>query len=94
MNVGVIKLFVDISTAFVDLRRFFSFFIYAQSVGLLGRGISPSAGRYLHTEQHKQGINAQNVYASSEFKSTISVFGWAKTVYVFNREATMMSSYV
>jgi hypothetical protein len=30
----------------------------AQSVGLLGWGISPSQGRYLHTEQHKHRINA------------------------------------
>jgi hypothetical protein len=28
-----------------DLGRFFSFLIYKQSVGLLGRGISPSQGR-------------------------------------------------
>jgi hypothetical protein len=33
---------------------------YTQSVGLLGRGISPSQGRYLHTEQHKNRINAHN----------------------------------
>jgi hypothetical protein len=26
---------------------------FTQSVGLLGRGISPSRGRYLHTGQHK-----------------------------------------
>jgi hypothetical protein len=26
---------------FVDFGRFFSFLIYAQSVGLLGRGIDP-----------------------------------------------------
>jgi hypothetical protein len=32
----------------------------AFSVGLLGRGISPSQGRYLHTEQHKRRINAHN----------------------------------
>jgi hypothetical protein len=38
------------STALVDLGRFFSFLIYAQSAGLLGRGISQSQGRYLHTE--------------------------------------------
>jgi hypothetical protein len=38
------------STALVDLGRFFSFLIHTQSVGLLGRGISPSQGRYLHTE--------------------------------------------
>jgi hypothetical protein len=31
---------------------------YTQSVGLLGRGISPSQGRYLHTEQQKHRINA------------------------------------
>jgi hypothetical protein len=29
-----------------------------QSVGLLGRGMSPSQGLYLHTEQHKHRINA------------------------------------
>jgi hypothetical protein len=37
---------------------FFSFLIYTHSVGFLGRGISPSQGRYLHTEQHKHRINA------------------------------------
>jgi hypothetical protein len=31
---------------------------YTQSAGLLGRGISPSQGRYLHTQQHKHRINA------------------------------------
>jgi hypothetical protein len=31
---------------------------YTQSVVLLGRGISPSQGRYLHMEQHKHRINA------------------------------------
>jgi hypothetical protein len=46
------------STALVDLGRFFSFLIYTQSVGLLGRGISQSQGRYLHTEQHNHRIKA------------------------------------
>jgi hypothetical protein len=41
-----------------DLCRFFSFLIYTQSVGLLGRGNSPSQGRWLHTELHKHRINA------------------------------------
>jgi hypothetical protein len=31
---------------------------YTQSVGLLGRGISPSQGLYLDTEQHNHRINA------------------------------------
>jgi hypothetical protein len=43
---------------FVGLGRFFSSLIYTQSVGLLGRGITPSQGRYLHTGQHKHRINA------------------------------------
>jgi hypothetical protein len=30
---------------------------YTQWIGLLGRGISPSQGLYLHTEQHKHRIN-------------------------------------
>jgi hypothetical protein len=42
----------------LDLDRFFSFLIYTQSVGLLGRGISQSQGRYLITEQHKHRMNA------------------------------------
>jgi hypothetical protein len=35
---------------------------YTQSVGLIGPGISPSQGRYLHTEQHKHRINAHYTY--------------------------------
>jgi hypothetical protein len=31
---------------------------YTQPVGHLGRGISPSQGRYLHAEQHNHRINA------------------------------------
>jgi hypothetical protein len=38
---------------------FFSFVIFfTQTVGLLGRVISPSQGRYLYTGQHKHRINA------------------------------------
>jgi hypothetical protein len=38
---------------------FFSFVIFfVQTVRLLGRGISPSQGCYLHTGQHKHRINA------------------------------------
>jgi hypothetical protein len=33
---------------------------YAQSVALLERGISPSQGLYLHTEQHEHIINSHN----------------------------------
>jgi hypothetical protein len=42
------------STSLVKLIKFFSFLNYTQSVGLLGWGINPLQGHYLHTEQHKQ----------------------------------------
>jgi hypothetical protein len=32
--------------------------LFTQSVGLLGQGISPSQGSYLHAGQHKHKINA------------------------------------
>jgi hypothetical protein len=38
--------------------RLFEFLIHTQPVELLGRGISPSQGRYLHTEPYKHRINA------------------------------------
>jgi hypothetical protein len=39
---------------------FFSFVIFfTQTVGLLGRVVSPSQGRYLYTGQHKHRINAE-----------------------------------
>jgi hypothetical protein len=57
----------------MNLGRFFSFLIYTQSVGPLGQGISPSQGRYLHTEQHKHGINANTPIPRVGFESTIPV---------------------
>jgi hypothetical protein len=41
------------SWSFIQFHNHFS-----QTVGLLGRGISPSQGRYLHTGQHNHRINA------------------------------------
>jgi hypothetical protein len=55
--------------------------LFTQSVGLLGRGISPSQGRYLHTGQHKYG-----------FEPTIPVFERAKTVHALGRAVTMIDS--
>jgi hypothetical protein len=48
--ISIIRISISIygSTALVDLSRLFSFLINTQSVGLLV--ISPSQGRYLHTE--------------------------------------------
>jgi hypothetical protein len=52
-------LFIRLYSLLLDLGRFFIFLIPTQSAGLLGGGISPSQGLYLHTEQHKHKINAR-----------------------------------
>jgi hypothetical protein len=78
--------------ALVDLGRFFSFLIYTQSVGLLGREMSQSQGRYLHTEQNKHRINAQTCMPRVEFELTIPAFEREKTVHAFDRAATVIDS--
>jgi hypothetical protein len=64
-----------------DLGRFFSFLIYTQSVGLLGRGISPLQGRYLHTKQHKPRMG---------FEPIIPLFDRVKTIHASDRMATVI----
>jgi hypothetical protein len=68
------------STALVDLGHFFSFLIYTQSVGHLGRGISPLQGHYLHTGQHKQDKFTKTSILRVGFEPTIPVFERVKTV--------------
>jgi hypothetical protein len=55
----------------LDHGLFFSFLtFFTQTVGLLGRGISPSQGRYLRTGQHKHKINAHaDIHAFSEIRT-------------------------
>jgi hypothetical protein len=52
----------------LDHARFFSFLMFTYLVGPHRRGISPSQGRYLHTEQHKHRINA-HIHASSGIRT-------------------------
>jgi hypothetical protein len=49
---------------------------FRQSIGHLGRGISPSQGRYLHTGQHKHRINAHRHVCMPQvgFEPTTPVF--------------------
>jgi hypothetical protein len=43
---------------------------YKQSVGLVGRGMSASQGRYLHTGQYKHKMNSYtDIYASSGIRN-------------------------
>jgi hypothetical protein len=44
--------------------------LFTQSVGLLGRGISPSQGNYLYTGQHKHRINSHtDIHAPSGIRT-------------------------
>jgi hypothetical protein len=73
----------------LDLRRFFSSLIlYIGSVRLLRRGISPSQGRYLHTEQH-----TQTFMPLVGFEPTILVFEPTKTVKALDRTVTVIGIY-
>jgi hypothetical protein len=66
-------------------RYFCSFVILHTVVRLHGRGISPSQGRYLHTEQHTQASIPQ-----VGFEPTTAVFEWLKTVHASHRAATVI----
>jgi hypothetical protein len=76
----------------MGIGRFLSFLIDTQSVGLLGRGISLSQGRYLHTEQYKHRINTQTYMPRVGFEPIIPVFERAKTVHAIDRAATVTGS--
>jgi hypothetical protein len=52
------SIYLSIYGPFLHLGRFFSFLILYTDGRILGRGISPPQGRYLHTWQHKHRINA------------------------------------
>jgi hypothetical protein len=78
----------------LDLGRFFSVsWSFTRSVGLLGRGISPSQGRCLHTEQHKQNKRTQTSIPQVGFEPTIAVSERVKTGHhALDREATMIGT--
>jgi hypothetical protein len=56
------------------------------------RGISPSQGLYLHTEQHEHRINAHDTESMPwvGFEPTIPAFERAKIVHVLDRAATVI----
>jgi hypothetical protein len=65
---------------------------FLQTVGLLGRVISPSQGRYLNKGQHKQRINAYTQQTSMlwvGFEPMILASKQAKTVHASNRAAAV-----
>jgi hypothetical protein len=71
---------------------FNSVIIFSQTVGLLGRVISSSKGRYLNTGQHKHIINAYTHQPSMPWvgiEPTIPASERAKTVHVVDRADTV-----
>jgi hypothetical protein len=86
----------NLSTAICwTLPAFSGFLSFAQSVGFLGRGISPSPGRYLHTGQHKHRISSHNKSMSQvEFEATTLVFECVKTVHALDHSTTLMANLV
>jgi hypothetical protein len=66
----------------------FSFLILRQSVGFLGRRISPSQGRYLHRSTQTQNRRRQISMPLVWFEPTIPVFERAKTIHALDRAAT------
>jgi hypothetical protein len=76
---------------FVGPWPLFSFLIFTQSVGPLGRGISPSQGRYLHTQDSKtQNECTQTTMPRVGFEPSVPVFGRAKRVHALDREASVI----
>jgi hypothetical protein len=64
--------------------------LFAQSVVLLGRGISPSQDRYLHTGQHKQRIKAHTYIHASSVIRTHDPTERARTVHALDRALTVI----
>jgi hypothetical protein len=61
-------------------------------VGLLGRVISPSQGRYLHRATQTQNKRIQTTLPLAGFEPTIPVFKRAKTFHASDRAAAVTSN--
>jgi hypothetical protein len=72
-NLKVINSFIHqwLCSPLLDPGLFFSFVVFfTESVGFIGRVISPSQGLYLYTGQHKRRINAYtDIHALSGFRT-------------------------
>jgi hypothetical protein len=75
-----------------SVKRFvsFQFLNLRHSIGVLGRVISPSHGRYLTQTQNK---HKQTSMPRVGFEPTIPAFGRAKTVHASDRAATVVGKY-
>jgi hypothetical protein len=76
------------------LTRFLNLsYTYRQLVGLLGRVISQSQGRYLHRATQTQNKRRQTSMPLAGFESTIPVFKLAKTFHALDRVANVTGNF-
>jgi hypothetical protein len=66
---------------------------YRRLVGLLGRVISPSRGRYLHRTTQTQKKRGQTSIPREGFEPTVPVFERTKTCNALDRAATVTGAY-
>jgi hypothetical protein len=62
---------------------------FSQLVELLGQGISPSQGSYLHRITQTQNKGTQTSMPRMGFEPTVPVFEWAKKVRALDHAATV-----
>jgi hypothetical protein len=84
------RIYLWLYSLWLGLGRLFSFLIYTKLVGLLGRGISPSQGRYLRTRQHKQNKRTQTSMSQVGFEPTIPASVRSKTIHALDRAAAVI----
>jgi hypothetical protein len=78
-----------------SVKRFVSlqFLNLGHSVGLLGKGISPSQGRYLYRTIQTQNILRQtSMMPRVGFQPRVPVFEWVKTFHALDSAATVIGS--
>jgi hypothetical protein len=67
----------------------FSIFFFAQTVGLLGRVINPSQGRYLHTEHNT--YRATQTQNKRKHRTSMPWVGFEPTIQAFERVKTVLA---
>jgi hypothetical protein len=73
-----------------ETLRFTTVSYLRQSVGFLGRGISPSQGRYLYRTIQTQNKLKQTSLRCVGFEPTIPVFERTKTVHALDHAVTVI----
>jgi hypothetical protein len=72
------------------------FSLVTQSAELIGLGISPSQGLYLHTKQHKHRINAHNthIHALNAIRTYDPIFQASQESSCLDRAATVIGKVI